>query len=449
MRSSSMRKSAPPKAEIRSADSGPFLYKQGGPAVPLKVYATSERGSFKWSDGVSTPITLYSGPNVFTREVTPSTSKVYELIGVTDGLGCSGAAYGAAQVNYCPAPPAVLSAPATVRASEIQTASVTATTGAAYTWQITNGTIIGGAATPSITFRPGCTGPVTLTAKVTSSCGAETTVTSMISVLPATATVSGTTTIAQGSSATVDVHLGGAAPWTLQWPGDASPVSVSQSPYRRIVTPVGTTSYGLTSAVDGYGCALTVSGGVIVTVKPAAPGNVEATAVSSTQIRVTWTSGAVDAFTVYRDGVPVTDLPGTARQFVDSVAAGTAHLYHLVSRYAGTASDPSARDLAAAMVFSTPELVGGEAVIAAADVLELRAGINAVRALAGLAASTWTDANLSDQAPKAIHMNEMREALAGARVALGIAPVGYWRNPTNPGHESFALDVVEIRGGIQ
>jgi YD repeat-containing protein len=439
-----------PFVEIRPADSGPFVFKEGGSPVSLKTYATSYEGSFKWSDGFITSITLRNGPNLFTRDVSPSLSTAYELISMKDKYGCTGIASGSAQVTYCPKPAIALSAPQTVRASETQTASVTAIAGASYVWQLTNATITSGAGTSAITFRPGCTGPISLSVTVTSSCGSTTTSTASIPVVPATAIVSGTTTIGQGSSATIELHLGGVGWWTVQWAGDAGPTSVTESPYRRIVNPVVTTSYSVVSATDGWGCSLSVSGAAAVTVKPSAPGNVTATGISATQIRVNWTnSDNVDAFVVHRDGVPLGEVGASVRQFVDTVAAGTTHLYHLSARKAQTYSDASARDIGTAMVFSTQIVEGGETVISAADIVELRTAVNALRARAGLSAVTWTDSDLTTQAPKAVHMNEMREALAAARVALQFPAVRYWRNPTSVGHESFALDVLEIRGGVE
>ena len=83
-----------------------------------------------------------------------------------------------------------------------------------------------------------------------------------------------------------------------------------------------------------------------------------------------------------------------------------------------------------------------------ARVNELRAAVNAVRALAGLGAFTFTDSITSAQAIRALHVTEMRTAVAAARTSLGIAPVSF-TDGSLTAVSMKAMHVSELRGAIQ
>lgn len=198
-------------------------------------------------------------------------------------------------------------------------------------------------------------------------------------VVAPTATLSGTTTISQGSSTTLQVMLGGVGPWQVKWQDQATPVQVNASPYARLVAPLGTTTYGVTSVTDTYGCSLAVNGTATVTVVPPAPVTT-AKAIAANQIRVSWTfTGSADAFEIYRDG---TLLAQTALS-------------------------------------------------------------------AGLAPATFTDVSLAGVPAKAVHIAELRTALAAAHAALALPAVQYRRSTLPSGSVIEVTDIREIRGGVQ
>jgi hypothetical protein len=64
--------------------------------------------------------------------------------------------------------------------------------------------------------------------------------------------------------------------------------------------------------------------------------------------------------------------------------------------------------------FTDPVLTSGVTTIRAVHITELRGRIDAIRGSLGLAPFAWTDANLTGRPVVAIHIMEMRAALAAA-----------------------------------
>ena len=75
--------------------------------------------------------------------------------------------------------------------------------------------------------------------------------------------------------------------------------------------------------------------------------------------------------------------------------------------------------------FTDDPLVAGVTTIRAVHITELRTAVNQARALAGLAAATWTDSSLTGTPIKVVHIQELRDQLAPARSALGLAAFSY------------------------
>lgn len=75
------------------------------------------------------------------------------------------------------------------------------------------------------------------------------------------------------------------------------------------------------------------------------------------------------------------------------------------------------------MFFTDDPLVSGQTVLKAQHILELRSAVNAVRATAGLAQATFTDATLVGVVARTLHIEEPRNALDQARSLLDLPPL--------------------------
>jgi len=186
---------------------------------------------------------------------------------------------------------------------------------------------------------------------------------------------------------------------------------------------------------------------------PAAPTGLVATAKTSTSVTVTWNSvvGAT-SYQVFRKA------PGggfaqigttTGNSYVDSTASpNTAYLYKVRAVNAAGTSGDSNVDLATTVIFTDDPLVPGVTVIKAVHLAELRTAVNAVRALAGLPAATFTDAATPGVVVKAVHITELRTALDQALSALGL-PSGGYTNTISAGTIIRAIDFQEIRNEVK
>lgn len=425
-------------------ESQQLMYTPGGTPASIVYDVNAAVPEITWSDGFR-ELAMVNAPTERTRAVTPSATTTYHVTSVRDFGGCTGQAFGTTTVTVCPKPAATITAPAGVVALESRTASVTPTAGASYQWQITNGDITGGHGTSAIDFKAACgvgTVTLTLTVTMTPGCGATNTGTVTIPVSSPTGVVSGSTTIAQGSSATVRVTLSGVGPWKIRWSDEATDTVVTSSPHERTVQPLGTTTYTLSAVSYDDGCPGVASGSAVVTVVPAAPA-VTAVGTSASVVRVSWThAGSADSFEVYRDGV---FLAAAASPYNDTVPTGSAHMYSVVAIKSGTRSAQSVSDLAVAKVFSQP-LIVDTTVIGATDLYELRDAVNAVRVLSGLGAYSFSDATLVDIWVQATHANELRTVLNDARLRLGLPPVA---TPVAVGDGVYASTFIDLRGGVQ
>ncbi len=83
------------------------------------------------------------------------------------------------------------------------------------------------------------------------------------------ATLSGTTAVCAGQSATLTISLTGAAPYTFVYTDGTTPVTVTGHPtntYTFTVTPSAAVTYTLVSMEDNHGCEGTLSGSATVTI---------------------------------------------------------------------------------------------------------------------------------------------------------------------------------------
>ncbi len=220
--------------------------------------------SLIWSDGV-TQSGLAASPA--TRVVTPLSTTTYKVLAVVDTI-CAGTASGSAVVTVNPVPPATLTAPSRVCSGRPATASVPTTTGATYLWTVTNGSIISGEGTNSLSFI-GTSDPVTIAVDATlGSCSASDSRAIPVSVSPS-GSVSGGGTICSGGSTDISFNLIGTPPFSITW-SDGMVQSVSAAgPGTRTVSPTATRSYTIAALHDGAGCpAGSGTGSATVTVNP-------------------------------------------------------------------------------------------------------------------------------------------------------------------------------------
>ena len=169
-------------------------------------------------------------------------------------------------------------------------------------------------------------------------------------------------------------------------------------------------------------------------VPPGAPGNLVATATSTSSVSLSWSagSGSIDHYEIQRatsKNGPFTTLPNTSSTSAtdSSLSSTTTYIYRVRAvDAAGNYSPFSNTDIATTIVFTDDPLAIGT-IVKAQHVIELRQAVNAVRAAAGLSASTWTDSSLTVGVTevKAVHISELRTSVNQARLDLGLTNNAY------------------------
>lgn len=265
--------------------------------------------------------------------------------------------------------------------------------------------------------------------------------------------------IAQGGSKTIHVAIAGssATSWTIQWSDQSQSSTTSSSSFVRVVTPGETKQYTLTILAAG-GCSAVVSNAVTVTVVPPAPPDIEATAVTTSQVLVSWNYTAqADQFIIERRGPGQTSFSQVgvvndpSHSFPDTTAvANTAYLYRVKAVKAGTASAASGFDVATTVIFN-PDPITFRTEVSANLILQLRTAANALRALysTALAPFAFTDPTLSGVGPKAIHITEIQNLLGDTRSNLGLPAVQSTGPPPQANQLFNAYDINDLRRGVQ
>ena len=182
---------------------------------------------------------------------------------------------------------------------------------------------------------------------------------------------------------------------------------------------------------------------------PAAPANVVATAISISQVGVSWSAvTGADSYDVYRRG------PGGVFAFVgnrlttsyrdNAVTRDTSYLYKVKAVNAAGSSPDSNVDLATTTIFTDDPLVAGTSVVKGDHLSQMRTAVNAVRALAGLGAVTFSDDPPMGATIKSAHVVALRAALDEAWSSLFPLSLTY-QNAAAIGDPIRALDFTEIR----
>jgi hypothetical protein len=162
-----------------------------------------------------------------------------------------------------------------------------------------------------------------------------------------------------------------------------------------------------------------------------APQGLVADATSPNSVRVSWqpveAAASYELFRRSSNGAYQLAAATSATSFDDTnVTGGKAYLYYVRAiSDAGAVSGNSAIDVAVTMFFTDYPIIPRRTIVKAVHVTELRTAVNALRATAGLAEASFTDASLAGKRVRPVHVLELRDALASARSALGLPPMVY------------------------
>ena len=160
------------------------------------------------------------------------------------------------------------------------------------------------------------------------------------------------------------------------------------------------------------------------------PSQLVATASSETQVQVEWmgVTGASE-YNVERstDGTTYTPAGTTATTSWNDATVQAAHsyLYRVRAVQGLSTSGPSNIDIATTILFTDDPFVPPQPMTKAVHLAELRQAADAVRALAGMGAGTWTDAAIAGTRIRAVHIDELRASLNAARTAVGLTAVTF------------------------
>jgi Calcineurin-like phosphoesterase/Purple acid Phosphatase, N-terminal domain len=191
----------------------------------------------------------------------------------------------------------------------------------------------------------------------------------------------------------------------------------------------------------------------IVKGTPAAPTEVNARATGATEVTIGWTIVAnATGYQIERrgSGTPFVAVGGSANNvFVDgNASSGMSYLYRVIATNSAGPSAPSAADLATTIPLTDDPLVPAVTPIRATHLGELRLAVNAVRALAGLPAASFSGAASPGTEITAMQINELRSALGEALSVLGVSAGGYTDSVT-AGVLVKALHFQELRSRVE
>ena len=184
---------------------------------------------------------------------------------------------------------------------------------------------------------------------------------------------------------------------------------------------------------------------------PGTPSAFAATPASSSSVTLTWNTAAQTTYELQRstsvDELYVT-IPGPVTSpFTDSDRSPmTTYLYRLRAHNATGASEWTF-DTATTAAFTDPVLTSGTTIVKAVHVTELRQAVAAMRTAANLT-TAWTDDPLP--APvRAAHMTELRAKLDEARIVLTLPSSTYVDATLMPQSSAIkAVHIQQLRDGV-
>jgi len=290
--------------------SGPTTFCSGG-NVTLTANPSGGSGSFtafQWLLNGS-PI---GGATASTFNATAGGS--YSVT-VTDSGGCTGTSAPTTVTANAP-PPAAISAPSSVCANSVVSASIVGggVAGATYTWTVSNGTLQTGQGTPSITFNVTNATPVSLSVVATkNSCSANGSASIAVGPFVPTITSSGPTSFCPGGSVTLTASSGASFQWLL----NGSPIggATSQS---FVASATGNYSVTVSTGAGCTGTSATTS--VTQTTAPSPVITPSGPTTFCTGGNVTLTASAAATFQWSRNGVAIN---GATSQTFSATVSGS------------------------------------------------------------------------------------------------------------------------------
>ncbi|HET7435661.1 MAG TPA: M12 family metallo-peptidase [Thermoanaerobaculia bacterium] len=260
------------------------------------------------------------------------------------------------------------------------------------------------------------------------------------------------TTLATGANGNASVTNNGALnyAWSITNGTINSGANTASINFTATANPVTLT---VVATNTNTGCGVSDSKTVSVTsaTAPAAPANLVATTNGATSIVVAWSSvSGATSYELYRStGGAYSYLATTTNPLYTDNAAATNTAYRYYARALnGTTPGPfSPSDFAVAIAFTDASLVNVHA--KAQHINELRTGANALRALAGLGAYSFTGTITSGTQITTTHITQLRTAIDQARTAIGgVGLVGY-ETLTAGSTKIKAQHILDLRVGLQ
>ncbi len=179
---------------------------------------------------------------------------------------------------------------------------------------------------------------------------------------------------------------------------------------------------------------------------PAPPGSIVISDVTATHVTLYWdavpdaTEYQIDRKSAGGGFVPVATV--SAPPYSDPTSSNSAYLYRIRTVSPGGVSANSASILAGTVIYET-----NLDVVKAVDLAQLRTAVNAVRSLAGLGLTTFTDPATAGTIIRKVHITELRSPLNEARIALSLGAASYTDDPLLDGTVVKAAHHMDLRIG--
>ena len=183
------------------------------------------------------------------------------------------------------------------------------------------------------------------------------------------------------------------------------------------------------------------------------PANVVATAISTSQVSITWNpvEGATN-YQVFRSSnngsFAVVGFPLTSSFIDPALTSNTTYLYLVRATDVSNVGPPSNIDLATTFLFTDDPAIPGMTIVKAMHIAELRTAVNAVRAAGGLGPATYSDVIVAGAVITARPFEELHVALDQARTQLGLSALQY-TDATLGGVLIKSAHIREIRSGVK